>query len=222
MNRSLSAQQIRLVVLIGLIVVIAAGWFLVIQPRNSSTTTAPPTPLPVHTAPTQTVPHHTTPATHSPLPVAPTHRTSPPSHTAPTQAHRPTAPLHVSPAQPATRPHAATRVTHATPPGFRFPAAVTKALATKRIVVVSLYTPGVALDSLTRAESKAGAKEAGAGFVALDVNTQRDVKPLLTMLGPIEAPAVLVVRRCCGWTFATFEGFVDRATVAQAVVDARR
>jgi hypothetical protein len=220
MNRTLSAQQIRLVVLIGLIVVIAAGWFLVIQPRNNSTTT--PAPVPGHRAPAQTVPAHTTPATQSPLPTAPTQRTPAPSHTAPSRAHRPTAPVHISPVQPATKPHAATRVTHPTPPGYRFPAAVEKALATKRIVVVSLYTPGVALDSLTRAESKAGAKEAGAGFVALDVNTQRDVKPLLTMLGPIEAPAVLVVRRCCGWTFATFEGFVDRATVAQAVVDARR
>lgn len=218
MNRTLSAQQIRLVVLIGLIVVIAAGWFLVIQPRNNSATITPPMPIPGHT-----VPVHTTPATHRTIPTAPAHTTPAPSHTAPsTRAHHPTAPVHITPARPLTKPHAATTVTHATPPGYRFPAAVTKALETKRIVVVSLYTPGVALDKLTRAESKAGAKEAGAGFVALDVNSQRDVKPLLTMLGPIEAPAVLVVRRCCGWTFATFEGFVDRATVAQAVVDARR
>ena len=46
--------------------------------------------------------------------------------------------------------------------------------------------------------------------------------PFLTMLGPLEAPAVLVVRRCCGWAFAMFQGFVDRDSVEQAVVDARR
>jgi hypothetical protein len=217
MNRTLSAQQIRLVALIGLTVVIAAGWFLVIQPRNTSTTTAPSTPVPVHH-----VPVHTTPAKHPSIPTAPVHTIPTPSHATPGKTHRSTAPVHTVPARPATKPHAATTVTHSTPPGYRFPAAITNALATKSVVVVSLYTPGVDLDRLTRAESKAGAKEAGAGFVALDVHAQRDVKPLLTMLGPLQAPAVLVVRRCCGWTFAMFEGFVDRATVAQAVVDARR
>jgi hypothetical protein len=218
MNRTLSAQQIRIAVLVSLLVVIAAGWFLVIQPRNNSTTAALPAPVPVHN-----VPVATTPATHPSIPTPPTHRTPAPSHAAPAgKAHAPTAPAHTAPAQAATKPHAATTVTRATPPGYRFPVAIREALATKKVVVVSLYTPGVALDRLTRAESKAGAKEAGAGFVALDVHAQRDVKPLLTMLGPLQAPAVLVVRRCCGWTFAMFEGFVDRATVAQAVVDARR
>jgi hypothetical protein len=226
MNRTVSARQIRLVVLVGLLVVIAGGWFLVIEPRNNSTTTTPAAPPPAHT-----VPAATTPATHPAVPTTPA-----PSH--PARAHTarpPAAPAHEAPGRSATRPHAVTTQphgvtrSHAAPTairptrvGYGFPPAVRKAFAKTPVVVVSLYTPGVALDKLTRAEAEAGAKATGAGFVALDVLAQREVGPFLTMLGPLEAPAVLVVRRCCGWAFAMFQGFVDRDSVEQAVVDARR
>jgi hypothetical protein len=206
--------------------VIAGGWFLVIKPRNNSTTNTPPAPLPAHT-----VPAATRPATH---PVVPT--TPAPSHPARAHTARPPAvPAHETPGRSATRPHAVTTQPHAGPKphaattvipsariGYGFPPEVRKALATKPVVVVSLYTPGVSLDKVTRAEAEAGAKATGAGFVALDVLAQREVGPFLTMLGPLQAPAVLVVRRCCGWAFAMFQGFVDRDSVEQAVVDARR
>ena len=226
MNRTVSARQIRLIVLLGLLAVIVGGWFLVLEPRNNSTTTTPPAPLPAHTAPAAT-----TPATH------PAVRTTPaPSHPAPAHTARPpAAPAHEAPGRSATRPHAVTTQPHAvtrphaaptvtrpTRVGYGFPPAVRKELATKGVVVVSLYTPGVPLDKLTRAEAEAGAKATGAGYVALDVLAQREVGPFLTMLGPLQAPAVLVVRRCCGWAFAMFQGFVDRDSVEQAVVDARR
>jgi len=206
MNRTLSAQQIRLAVLLGLVAIIAVGWFVVVKPGSHQATSTPP------------VTHATsTPATHSTIPAHPA-----PAHTTP-------APIVTAPSIPVTKPHVAQAKPHAvktvtrvTRPGYSFPPAVRQALAKHRIVVVSLYTPGVVVDKLTRAESAAGAKAAGAGFVALDVNDQKQVNPLLTMLGPLDSPAVLVVRRCCGWTFATFEGFVDRATLEQAVADARR
>ena len=71
-------------------------------------------------------------------------------------------------------------------------------------------------------ESEAGAEAASAGFVSLNVVKQREGGPLLTKLGVVDTPAVLVVRRRDSSVFAKLHGFVDRQTVEQAVADARR
>jgi hypothetical protein len=125
---------------------------------------------------------------------------------------------HATPAHHATRSHAAPAVRIAR---HGLPLKVAQALRHHSVVVVSLAMPGVALDRMATRESAAGAKAAHVGFVTLNVVKQREGGPILTKLGVIDAPAVLVVRRH-GFVFAKLHGFVDRDTVEQAVADARR
>lgn len=101
------------------------------------------------------------------------------------------------------------------------PVTVARALRHHRLVVVSLVTPGVDVDHMARAEAAAAASSTHAGFVSLNVFKQADGAPLLKKLGLIEAPAVLIVTRPAR-IFAQLEGFADRDTVEQAVVNARR
>ena len=118
----------------------------------------------------------------------------------------------VTPAKPATRP--VKLATHG------LPLKVAKALQKHRVVVVALYTPGSKLDEMAEAESQAGAKAEGAGFVHLDVFRQKEGNPILRKLGVIETPAVLVVSRPAH-VYANLPGVTDRTIVAQAVADAR-
>jgi len=140
-------------------------------------------------------------------------------------------PAHARPvhhAKPTTRAANPTHVTkrHAAAPvkiaRHGLPLKVALALTKHRVVVVSLSMGGVALDELAQRESEAGAKAASAGFVSLNVVKQREGGPLLTKLGVVDTPAVLVVRRRDSSVFAKLHGFVDRQTVEQAVADARR
>jgi hypothetical protein len=118
----------------------------------------------------------------------------------------------VTPTKPATRP--VKLATHG------LPLKVAKALQKHRVVVVALYTPGSKLDEMAEAESQAGAKAEGAGFVHLDVFRQKEGNPILRKLGVIETPAVLVVSRPAH-VYANLPGVTDRTIVAQAVADAR-
>jgi hypothetical protein len=100
------------------------------------------------------------------------------------------------------------------------PVKVVLALRKNSVVVVSLFKPGAEVDALAAAEAQAGAKETGAGFVALNVNRQRPGTAILRKIGVVDTPAVLVVKRR-GGVYSQFPGFVDRDVVAQAVADAR-
>ena len=99
------------------------------------------------------------------------------------------------------------------------PPAVRRALAAHRVVVVSLRAPRVALDELALAEARAGAAAAGAGFVALNVRNEREMRPLTALLGVPDDPTVLVFERPSK-AFVQMPGFVDRETVAQAAANA--
>jgi hypothetical protein len=99
------------------------------------------------------------------------------------------------------------------------PGALSAALARNRVVVVSLYAPDVELDDLAMQEAKAGAAEAGAGFVALNVLNESQSRPLTKELGVLEDPAVLVFRRP-GELVVRFSGFADKQTVLQAARNA--
>ena len=61
MNATLSTRQLRLVVLLGLVVVLAGGYFVVTRHNSTSPTTASSTPA--RTTPAVTTPAKTTPAT---------------------------------------------------------------------------------------------------------------------------------------------------------------
>jgi hypothetical protein len=89
-----------------------------------------------------------------------------------------------------------------------------------RVVVAVLYSPDSNVDTLAIAEARAGARQAGAGFVAIDVYNAKEVAPVAAQFGTIRgAPAVLVLERFEG-AVTQFAGYVDRETVAQAVDNA--
>ena len=96
---------------------------------------------------------------------------------------------------------------------------IAAALRKHDVVVVSLFDPQARVDQISLAEASAGAKAARAGFVPLDVLRQSQGGPLVRQLGVLPDPAVLVYRRP-GDIVARFDGFADRDTVAQAVVNA--
>jgi hypothetical protein len=100
------------------------------------------------------------------------------------------------------------------------PVSVARALRKHKIVVVSLTTPRGQDEQFTRAEAKAGAAEAGVGYVAINVFHQRSGTAILRKLGVTDTPVTLVIKRPAN-IFNQFPGFVDRDVIAQAVADAR-
>lgn len=142
------------------------------------------------------------------------------------QASHPAKPASPAFTRPASKvdakPVAAPRTTSTTKPKFAFdeklPDVLLSALEQHRLVVAVLYNPEAQDDVLALAEAEAGARDAAAGFVALDVLEQRDIAYITKRYGLIDDPAVLVFRR--GIVIGRLEGFADRVTVAQAVDDA--
>lgn len=101
------------------------------------------------------------------------------------------------------------------------PKVLSAALAGHRVVVVGLYDPDSPVDEMALAEARAGARAAGAGFVALNVFAEAQSRPLVELLGTLESPGVLVYRRP-EVLFARIGGFADSETVAQAAANAGR
>jgi hypothetical protein len=103
------------------------------------------------------------------------------------------------------------------------PTSIVRALASHGVVVVSLYGGGWKIDPMARDEASAGARAAGAGFVALDVTSAvRAAEALMLKFDTVfRAPAVLVFRGD-GELALQLDGFRDRDTVAQAATNARQ
>jgi hypothetical protein len=97
-----------------------------------------------------------------------------------------------------------------------------QALGRHEVVVVELTDPQSEVDGIAFAEAQAGARLAGAGFIALDVLRQADVGKLTEQIGQVlPDPGLLVYRRPA--TLAVrIDGFVDKETVAQAAQNAAR
>lgn len=99
-------------------------------------------------------------------------------------------------------------------------AALQRELGEKGVAVVVFYNPEDDRDSLAVLEARAGADAADAGFVAVNVTEEKAVRRLAAAFEVLRAPAVVVVvppRRVT----ARFLEYVDRATVEQAVENAR-
>ena len=120
----------------------------------------------------------------------------------------------------APKPKATTKPTAvpAAPPSG-FPAAVDAAFRTHEVVVVSLVVPDARVDELAAAEAREGARAAGVGFLALNVLNEGVARALLTKLGGLEDPTLLVLKRP-DVVVTKLPGFVDRETVAQAAANA--
>jgi hypothetical protein len=101
------------------------------------------------------------------------------------------------------------------------PRVLSTALASNRVVVVGLYDPDSPVDKITLDEARAGAKAAGAGFIAINVFAEAQSRPLVELLGALENPGILVYRKPDA-LFARISGFADSETVAQAAANAAR
>jgi hypothetical protein len=100
------------------------------------------------------------------------------------------------------------------------PVSVARALRKRSVVVVSLVSPRSSVDPTAAAEARAAAAEVGAGYVAVDVFSQRPGTAILRKLGLVSTPLTLVIKRPAN-IVSQFTGLVDRDVVAQAIVDAR-
>ena len=129
-----------------------------------------------------------------------------------------TTPSTTTPVAPKTRTARQPRVAALPPSGFPVP--VHRALRRNRVVVVVVYTPGATVDSVVRAEARAGARASVAGLVQMSALSERLVEPLVAKTGVLPSPAVVVVKRP-GVVTAKLR-VTDRETVAQAVAQARR
>jgi hypothetical protein len=101
------------------------------------------------------------------------------------------------------------------------PGPIATALGRNQTVVVSLYDPYSEVDGISFAEARAGAKNAGVGFVPLNVLSQAQVGKLTQILGMLPDPGLLIYVRP-GTLVARISGFADKETVAQAAQNAAR
>jgi hypothetical protein len=99
-------------------------------------------------------------------------------------------------------------------------AALNAGLLHKHVVVVLFYAPGDDYDTIQTREARAGALDAGAGFLALDVTKNDEVAALAAQYDVRDAPATLVFIPGPK-VFYRASGFLDRQSVAQAATDAR-
>ena len=107
------------------------------------------------------------------------------------------------------------------------PAGLSAALAKSSVVVVSLVVPDAPVDEMAYAEAKAGAAQAGAGFVRINASNNDDVQALSTLVNTsadagnrlLDSPATLVFRRPHE-LYVRMNGYVDADTVAQAAANA--
>jgi hypothetical protein len=141
------------------------------------------------------------PGTETPTPATPATKPAPRTTAAPRATHKPAA---ASP-----RPSLA--------PGF--PKSVQSSLRHRRVVVVAVFIPGAAVDSLVRGEARAGARMSGAAFVRISTSNEAALQKLVSKTGVLPDPAVVIVKRP-GVVAATL-GVTDRQTVAAAVVQAK-
>lgn len=102
------------------------------------------------------------------------------------------------------------------------PTLLNDALRANRVVVVSVFDPQVKADAFSYSEAKAGAADAGVGFVAVSVLDDSLTGPLTTKIGSLlPVPGLLIYRGSNGDLIERIDGFADRDAVAQLAIEAR-
>jgi hypothetical protein len=99
------------------------------------------------------------------------------------------------------------------------PTQLASKLRYSKVVVVSLYTSTSAGDRAAVTQARSGARKVGAGFTAINVLDEKQARQVATFGGPLDSPAVLVVRRP-GKIVAQFTGPIDGKIVSQAARNA--
>ena len=229
MNLSVS-PQIRILALIGLVLAATLGAGSLMLGRSHSSPSATQTPVRTHRTTTIIVHHAATPAKAKPAKAAPKAATKQKAHAVTaakpathTKTPAKTAAKHAT----HTKTQAKTAAKHA--PVHRgnlvdanLPQPLQWQLSQHKIVVVSLYDSQANVDAISVAEAHAGAVEAGAGFLLVNV-LDDSLAGLLTGILPggglLPDPGVLIYR-APGTLALRIDGFADRDTVAQAAADA--
>jgi hypothetical protein len=136
-----------------------------------------------------------------------------------------------TPAQPAAKPKAAPATPKASParaaakpkPAVKLakgtPRTIAGQLAAHDVVIVLLYDPQSRVDDYSLAEAQLGAKDAGAGFLAVNVMEQHQASPFTTAYGVLQDPTVLFFKRP-GKLALKLVGYADHDTIAQAAKNA--
>ena len=212
------SPQLRLLALAGLIAVLGGAAAMLLMGRSGSGSAAPKVIRPLH-------------------PVA-KHAAKPTVHEAPTTGK--TVAKHA--AKPAVHKAASRKVKTPKAPFVTvegLPVSLVAALTAHPVVVVALYQvertstaaerlaarmgsnpdAAVGIDRLALAEAQAGAHDAHAGFLGVDVFRRTDAEPLTKLFGVLQDPAVLVFERP-GTVFVQLDGYADRDTIAQAATNA--
>jgi hypothetical protein len=91
-------------------------------------------------------------------------------------------------------------------------------LHTYNSVVVVLYDPQSKVDAYSVSEAELGAREAGAGFLRVNVLDQHAAAPFTKAYGVLQDPSVLFFGRP-GKLMQKLTGFADHDTVAQAATN---
>ena len=99
------------------------------------------------------------------------------------------------------------------------PPQVAHALRYSRVAVVTLYVGQAPADHASVTAARTGARSTGAGFVAVNVGTDKAAGTIASFAGPLSSPSTLVVRRP-GKIVTQLSGPVDAAVVAQAAHNA--
>ena len=110
----------------------------------------------------------------------------------------------------------------AAPPANGLPIVLNDLFRRHRIVVVSVFDPQDKTDAISYAEARAGAADAGAGFLGVSVLDDSVAGPLTAALpdqGLLPVPGILIYRRP-GVLIQRVDGFQDRDGVAQLAAGA--
>ena len=108
------------------------------------------------------------------------------------------------------------------PPANGLPLVLNDLLRDHRVVVVSVFDPQDKTDAISYAEARAGAADAGAGFLGVSVLDESVAAPLTAALpnqALLPVPGLLIYRRP-GVLVQRIDGFEDRDGVAQLAVGA--
>lgn len=99
------------------------------------------------------------------------------------------------------------------------PSPIARALRNSKVVVVSLYFGQAAGDRAAAVAAKAGARQSGAAFVAVNVGDDKNAAAFSSFTGAVTPPTLLVVRRP-GKIITQIPGQVESDIVAQAARNA--
>ncbi len=99
------------------------------------------------------------------------------------------------------------------------PSDVAHALRYSKVIVVSLYVGRAPGDRASVTQARTGARAAGAGFVAINVGSDKKATSIASFAGPASSPSMLVVRRP-GKIVTQISGPVESAVVTQAAHNA--